>query len=301
MKIEGNAVLAFIIGDSRADRVVPRIGMTAWLTVFVSAAMAFLAVFALALALTTERVARAWADDLQRAATVRVSAPFGQVDTKTAAAVQILQTTPGIQSARVLSDAEQRALLEPWLGEAVALDSLPVPRLIEITIDRDIFDAKGLTQRLDEQLPGAVLDDHARWRAPLVAAAQRVRILGFGALALIVGVMAAMITLAARAALSANGQVSEVLRLIGARDVLVARAFVRRITLRAMAGALLGSGVGAIIVALFPPADAGTGLLVDFGFRGLQWLSPFLVVPGAGLVAFVATRAAALATLKRTA
>ena len=84
MKIEGNAVLAFIIGDSRADRVVPRIGMTAWLTVFVSAAMAFLAVFALALALTTERVARAWADDLQRAATVRVSAPFGQADTRTA-------------------------------------------------------------------------------------------------------------------------------------------------------------------------------------------------------------------------
>ncbi len=227
--------------------------------------------------------------------------PLARSTQEPPAAVQILQTTPGIQSARVLSDAEQRALLEPWLGEAVALDSLPVPRLIEITIDRDIFDATGLTQRLDEQLPGAVLDDHARWRAPLVAAAQRVRILGFGALALIVGVMAAMITLAARAALSANGQVIEVLRLIGARDVLVARAFVRRITLRAMAGALLGSGVGAIIVALFPPADAGTGLLVDFGFIGLQWLAPFLVVPGAGLVAFVATRAAALATLKRTA
>ena len=265
MKIEGNAVLAFIIGDSRADRVVPRIGMTAWLTVFVSAAMAFLAVFALALALTTERVARAWADDLKRAATVRVSAPIGQIEIRTAAAVQILQTTPGIQSARVLSDA------------------------------------KRLTQRLGEQVPGAVLDDHARWRAPLVAAAQRVRILGFGALALIGGVMAAMITLAARAALSANGQVIEVLRLIGARDVLVARAFVRRITLRAMGGALLGAGFGAIIVALFPPADAGTGLLADFGYRGLQWFWPLMLVPGAGLVAFVATRAAALTTLNKTA
>jgi cell division transport system permease protein len=39
-----------------------------------------------------------------------------------------------------------------------------------------------------------------------------------------------MITLAAKAALAANGQVIRVLRLIGARDITIATAFVRRFT-----------------------------------------------------------------------
>ena len=52
--------------------------------------------------------------------------------------------------------------------------------------------------------------------------------------------MAAMITLAANAALATNAQVIRVLRLIGARDTYIARAFVRRFTLRALSGAAVG-------------------------------------------------------------
>ena len=113
MRIEGNAIIAFLIGDSSADRIVPKIGLTAWLVVFTSMAMAFLAVFALALMLTTERISQSWADELTKSATVRVNAPKGQIATKTAAAVRVLQTTPGILATRVLSDDDQRALLEP--------------------------------------------------------------------------------------------------------------------------------------------------------------------------------------------
>ena len=44
-----NALRKLIIGDAQADRVVPPSGFTAQLTLFVSGAMAFLCVFALAL------------------------------------------------------------------------------------------------------------------------------------------------------------------------------------------------------------------------------------------------------------
>ena len=50
-----------------------------------------------------------------------------------------------------------------------------------------------------------------------------------------------MITLAANAALATNAQVIRVLRLIGARDTYIARAFVRRFTLRALSGAAIGT------------------------------------------------------------
>ena len=42
-------LIALLMGDTQADRIVPRTGQTARLTAAVSGAMAFLAVFALAL------------------------------------------------------------------------------------------------------------------------------------------------------------------------------------------------------------------------------------------------------------
>ena len=85
-----------------------------------------------------------------------------------------------------------------------------------------------------------MLDDHTRWRRPLAVAAERLRLLGVLSIVLIGAPMAAMITLAANAALAANAQVIRVLRLVGARDSYIARAFVRRFTLRALAGAAVG-------------------------------------------------------------
>ena len=63
-----------------ADRVVPPTGYTAQLTLFSAGAMAFLAVFALALALATGRLAERWSTELAQTVTVRLSAPADQID-----------------------------------------------------------------------------------------------------------------------------------------------------------------------------------------------------------------------------
>jgi len=131
-----------------------------------------------------------------------------------------------------------------------------------------------------------------------VAAANRLRLLGFTAIVLIGATTAAMITLAANSALAANGQVIRVLRLVGARDTYIARAFVRRFSLRAFAGALVGTVFGAATILALPGASTDVGFLTGLGFQGAQWLWLFLVPPLAGLVAFVATRIAAFRTLK---
>jgi len=107
-----------------------------------------------------------------------------------------------------------------------------------------------------------------------------------------------IITLAASAALAANEQVIRVLRLVGARDAYIARAFVRRFTLRALAGAAAGAFLGMLAIWLLPDADPTGGFLTGLGFQGGEWLLPLLIPPLAALVAFAATRRAALATLK---
>ncbi len=283
----------FLAGDAQADRVVPSSGITAYLTLFVSASMAFLAVFALALSLASGRLADRWAEELARSATLRISAPADQRLAQTEAALTILRQTPGVASARALSLEEQAALLTPWFGADLPLDSLPVPQLIEVIAADTGYDAAGLRLRLTGEVPGAVLDDHTRWREPLVDAAHSLRRLGLISVLLIGGTMAAMITLAANTALASNRQVVEVLRLVGARDQYIAQAFVRRFTLRALVGAGAGMVLGVIGVALLPAASDAGGFLTGLGFQGAGWLWPLLIPILGGAVAFAATWTAA--------
>ncbi len=277
---------------------VPPSGPTAWLTLFTAGAMTFLAVFALALSLASGRLAERWSGALERTATVRLSAPEDQIELQVKAVLDLLATTPGIASARALTEDEQRALLEPWFGPDLPVDALPLPRLIEVVEDGAGYDGVGLRQRLAAEAPGAVLDDHTRWRAPMAVAAARLRLLGLLSIGLIGATMAAMITLAANASLAANAQVIRVLRLVGARDAYIARAFVRRFTLRAAGGAALGALAGLIGILLLPSANDAGGFLTGLGFQGLGWLWPLALPPLAALVAFLATRAAAFRKLR---
>ena len=135
-----NALSTVFIGDAQADRVVPPTGFTARLTLFVAGTMAFLAVFALALSLASGRLAKRWGDELAQSSTLRISAPAGQMDAQTEAALALLQSTPGVASARALSSEEQRALLAPWFGPDLPVDTLPIPQLIE-TFRSDAVDA----------------------------------------------------------------------------------------------------------------------------------------------------------------
>ena len=202
-------IRSLLRGDAAHNRIVPPTGYTVRLTLFSAAAMAFLAVFALALSLAADRLADRWSDALAKGATLRISAAPEELDAQVAAAMAVLDTTPGVASARVLSDDEQRALLEPWFGPDLPIETLRVPQLIAVSETDEGFDAGGLRLRLSAEVPGAVLDDHARWRKPLLAAAGGLRWLGWIALLLIMGATAAMVTLAANAACDAAELVAQ--------------------------------------------------------------------------------------------
>jgi cell division transport system permease protein len=260
--------------------------------------MAFLAIIALAVSLTTTRVANVWAEELAQSATLRLPADPATADALLLSALDVLDTTPGISRVRALSSDEQKALLEPWFGPDLPIESLPVPQLIEIVADGDGYDVEGLRARLSAQVPGAILDDHTAWRAPLVEAASRVRVIGWFVILLIGATVAAMITLAAQASLAANVQVIRVLRLVGAKDVYIARAFVRRYTLRAGGGAVVGAILGVLALQFMPQGDASGSLLMGVGFEGSDWLWPILIPLLSAMVAFFATRAAAFARLR---
>ena len=293
MKFDLGTTAQMLRFDEKADRVVPPTGFTARLTVFSAFAMSFLAVFALALSFAAGRLADRWGDELAQSSTVRISAPAGEVATQTDAALRVLRTTPGVVDARALSIEEQRALLVPWFGPDLPVEDLPLPQLIDVIETDEGYDAAGLRLRLAAEAPAAVLDDHARWRRPLIEAAGRLRFLGWASILLIITAAAAMVTLAANSALAANAQVIAVLRLVGAKDTYIASAFVRRFSLRALTGAASGTLLGIIALWLVPSQSDAAGFLTGLTLQGAEWIWVILIPPFAGVVALIATRFAA--------
>lgn len=291
------ALRAVFSRDIAADRVVPPSGFTAQLVLFSAAAMAVLAVFALALALSAGRLADRWGSDLASASTLRISAPADQLGVQSDRALAILASTPGIESARALSIEQQQALLEPWFGPDVPIGSLPIPRLIEITETSGGYDAAGLRQRLAAEVPGAVLDDHQRWRKPLLAAARGLWALAAGIIVLVGGTTAAIVALATRASLAANAGVISVLRGVGATDAYISHAFVRRYTARVAMGATAGTLV-AIAVLMVLPKGGDASVMTQIAPQGLQWILVALVPISAAIVGFVATLWAAAQLLR---
>lgn len=283
-------------GDASGGRVVPKSGLSAWMIVLISAAMSVLAVVALAFTFSAGRIAQDWTEELAGAWTVRVSAPADQINEQVEAALRVLRTTPGVASADLIGSDAQAQLLEPWLGAQLDLSLFGLPALISVVEDETGLDRDGLLLRLKAEAPGAELDDHGRWRAPLISSAERIRRLGAFAFVLVLTVLGVMVAVSAQAAVLANVRNIKTLRLVGATDGFITRAFVRRLTLRAGLGALIGVAFGAVLVAL---AGGGASETQTLRLIGRDWIWVAALVPFVAILAFTASRLTVFAALKR--
>src|SRR5581483_7012400 len=97
----------------------------------------------------------------------------------------LAEATAGVASVRVYSKQESASLLEPWLGNALALGDLPIPRLIVVRIASDATpDLAALRQQL-AAIPGATLDDHRGYIDRMRAMTRSAVLIGLGVLALV--------------------------------------------------------------------------------------------------------------------
>ncbi|MEO0994108.1 MAG: cell division protein FtsX [Pseudomonadota bacterium] len=241
--------------------IVPMSGWTAPLTTMAALSMSFLAVCTLIAAMAAGTVARGWEGELAGLATVRVGGAPETQDAAVQQALEILRETPGILEARPLSDGEQAALLEPWLGDLSGLDELPAPRLIDLELAGRGPDREALVRQLAQSVPDAVYDDHAVWRGPLSDAISTLGGIAWAATALVALAAAGMVALAVRATLSAHLDIVRVVRLIGGQDRYIANAFVWRLAMRGLAGGMLGTGAALLALSALPSEAIPAALL----------------------------------------
>jgi cell division transport system permease protein len=258
---------------------------------WVIAIMVFLTVLAAAAGLGLASAARALGEQIAGRVTIQIVEADGERrEAQARAAVAAARQVPGVRAVERVSDKEIAQLLEPWLGPG-ELD-LPAPALIDIELDRPGA-LDGLRAAVQRVAPAAHVDAQARWLAPLKTLVSTLRWLA-GAVVILMGVAtAACVVLAARSALNTHRGTIDVLHLLGATDLQIARLFQRRIALDALFGGGLGFLCGVLMLLLLGEQAGAIGSeLVGTGRLGpLGWLA-LLAVPIAG--ALLATAAARL-------
>ena len=133
--------------------------------VAVVAIMTFLASLTVGAVMLVRDAASDWQSDVSREITIQVRPEANRdIEAEVARAVEIARAFPGIAEVRPYSRAESASLLEPWLGTGLALEDLPVPRMIVVRLASDTTpDLAPLRKSLTDRVAGVTLDDHRAW------------------------------------------------------------------------------------------------------------------------------------------
>jgi cell division transport system permease protein len=268
---------------------------------WVLAIMMFLTVLAAAAGLGLGNAANSLDSEIGNRITVQVveaNPDFREAQARIATSE--LEKLAGVQSVRRLSEEEMEDLLEPWLGEGGLEGDLPVPVMIDAELTPEAYGRLDtIRSAIREVAPSARVDDNAQWLAPLAKLIDALELLAGGLVVLMVGATAATVVLAARAALDTHRGTIEVLHLLGATDVQVARLFQRRIALDALFGGVVGLVAAALVLLMIGNrvGALGSELLGSAGLPLFSWLVIMALPIGGVLLATLVARTTILRAL----
>ncbi len=244
------------------------------------------------------RAADTWTSDLKSAMTVVVQNP--RDDASLARAAQIVGQIEGVTRSVAMSRERAKDLLKNYGTDMGAtLDALPAPRLIEVGVAAR---QSRVAERMDSALKAAgftsFVNDHSRFTGEILKTSTVVRILALSALVALIVAAIASIAFAARAALETRRDAVEILHLVGAQDVFVAREVQSRfLRLGLIAGAIGALGAG-LILALGVVIFAVGATDLTSGAPLIKWTdiwiliaAPFVTAAASAWAAHVAARA----------
>ena len=238
--------------------IVPKNSIAGSALVAVIAIMTFLASLITGAVMLVIGSTAEWQSEVAREMTIQVRpTPNRPIDDEVAKAVAVARAARGVAEVRPYSRQDSARLLEPWIGTGLAIDDLPVPRIIMVRLQSGIQpDVGALRAALAQQVAGATLDDHGGWVDRMRTMAGSAIAIGVGMLALMLTATILSVAFATRGAMAANRPIVEVLHFVGARDGYIARQFQRHFLALGLKGGAIGGGAA---IALFALAQ----LLVD--------------------------------------
>lgn len=270
---------------------------------FVIGALCFLAALAALTTRGTYKAAEAWGAQIEGDITVIMR----DTDRRTAENVaDRVSALANVFEARVLSQADVQALLEPSLGPGGMPDGLPIPILMVVQADMSVGDPTLEIERvLNEVGVDGDVAGNAGYADNVRGALGVLRLVALSIVALLSATAIAVIAFATHAALLARRDIVDVLHLSGAEDRYIASLFERRFWVLALQAGMGGAVAALMITALIVFTGSGSQgveaqllprLSLDFWDIVILLITPVI----AGLAARIAARATVLASLKET-
>lgn len=242
--------------------IVPPGSVTGRSLTFVIAIMAFLSAITAGGVYLVFNAAIAWTNNISSEITVQIQSRGGDAgdagDAKIAEIVKFLSGQNGIKQVIPYSREQSLKLVEPWIGKSDILKTFAIPRLIAVGIDRDNPpELATLKKVMEAKYPGAVLDDHGRWRGEIHRLTRFLELAGIGMLALMAAATAAVIIAAATSALASNKEIVAVLNFVGAEEKFIARQFEMHFLKVGIRAGVAGAGLAALAFLALPRITAG--------------------------------------------
>jgi len=283
----GTAPRTLLKPDS-ANRLLPLIVMV----------MVFLAMVTLSAALTLSLAIGQWNTTLTGMLTVQVPPVTGTPDAARESEARaerlaaVLREVSGVKEVTVVSERATDALLAPWLDESLDVGLLPLPRLIDVTLNEASPEQIAAVERAATGLlPDAVVDSHRVWLSRFVDLARQLEVIAMAGVAFVTLATATSVSFSTRASLAVQEDVVDTLHLIGAYDGTIAGQFARHVFRASLKGAVAGAvlGLGALVLVISGAGAVESGLLPAVAFRFTDWLL-ILAVPltAAGLATVTA-------------
>ena len=269
---------------------------------WVIAIMVALTLLAAGMGLAGANLGAAARSDLDGGGTIQILEPDTELRSRQSErAIEALEQLPGVEELRLVPEAELAQLIEPWLGESVEGDTVPIPALIDVRLGHaaGAAELQKLREVLAQAAPDARVDAQAEWLQPVFSAIGTLRWLAIALIMLLGFTSAAAVWLSARNALNANRDTIEIVHLLGGTDIQIARIFQRSILIDAAVGALIGFVFGAIMLAIMGAQFSAleSGMVAGGGLSWGDWFLLTLVPVGGVIIALGTARLTVMRSL----
>jgi len=241
-----------------AAPIVPKNSIAGRSLTAVVAIMTFLAALTTGAAMVVLNAASDWQSEVGREVTIQVRpTPGRDIELDLRKAADLARAAVGTADVRIYSRNESARLVEPWLGSGLALEDLPIPRLIVIKLAAGARpDFTALRQALAAQVATTSLDDHRRWIDRMRTMAGTAVGGGIAILALVLAATVLSVTFATRGTMAANRPIIEVLHYVGATDAFIADQFQRHFLALGFKGGAIGGGAAILLFAVVEAANS---------------------------------------------
>ncbi len=214
-------------------------------------------------------------------------------DLRVAESLRLIQNIDGVIAAKPVKPEEISELLRPWLGLAAQNQELPLPRVIDVHVDRSsAITDRQIFDTLAPVIPVVVLDDHCALLQTLVRALNSTELIAAGIMLFIGLATMGTVVFTTRTGMGLQQETISVLHFVGAKDSYIARQFALRALWLGIKGGFFGVILTLPVLFLLRLAlgRLGSGLLPELSLPLSGWISLGALIPAVAIIAMVTAR-----------